>query len=103
MKNDINDEEKQKKEELFETGKFYLINNRYDEALKIFEQLLQQYKDDAEIYYHIGLAKEAKNELSEARKMFQEAIKKNPKHKLAKKHFNKLVGINHGIDDEPDK
>lgn len=101
MDNESNN--KKQKEDLFETGKFYLINNRYDEALKIFEQLLKENEDDPEIYYHIGLVKEAKNELTEAKQMFLEAIKRNPKHKLAKKHFNKLVGIDTGIGDEPVK
>ncbi len=87
-------EQDKQKDELFETGKFYLINNRYDEALKIFQQLLSIDNNDPEIYYHIGLIKEAKNEIAEAKQMFLETIKRNPKHKLAKKHLNKLIGIN---------
>ncbi len=82
------------KEELFETGKFYLINNRYEEALKVFEKLLKEDKDNPEIYYHIGLVKEANNDIDEAKKMFLETLKRNPNHKLAKKHLNKLLGIN---------
>lgn len=88
------DKEKNEMDEVFETAKFYLINNRYDEALNILEQLLKQKGEDPEIYYHIGLIKESKNELDEAKKMFLEALKKNPNHKLAKKHLNKLLGIN---------
>lgn len=89
----MSDKNKQQEEDLFETGKFYLLNNRYDEALKIFEQLLKDRPDDPEVYYHIGLAKEAKNELAEAKNMFLEVLKRKPNHKLAKKHLNKLIGI----------
>lgn len=81
-------------EDLFETGKFYFLNNKYDEALKIFEQLLKIDSKNPEVYYHIGLVKEAKNELSEAKKMFLETLKLQSGHKLAKKHLNKLLGIN---------
>ncbi|MCS7231586.1 MAG: tetratricopeptide repeat protein [Elusimicrobiota bacterium] len=81
------------KEELFETGKFYLINNRYDEALKIFESLLEEDKNDVEVLYHIGLVKEAKNELKEAKDIFLKVLELQPKHKLAKKHLDKLLGI----------
>ncbi|MCS7151546.1 MAG: tetratricopeptide repeat protein [Endomicrobia bacterium] len=90
----MTNEEKQKEEDLFETGKFYLLNNRYDEALKIFEQLLKCCPDNPEVYYHIGLIKEAKNELIDAKNMFLEVLKRKPNHKLAKKHLNKLIGIN---------
>ncbi|MEN3013611.1 MAG: tetratricopeptide repeat protein [Endomicrobiia bacterium] len=82
------------KEELFETGKFYLINNRYDEALKIFEQLYKENKNDPEILYHIGLVKEAQNEIEEAKDIFLKVLELQPKHKLAKKHLDKLLGIN---------
>jgi|YNPMSStandDraft_1061717.scaffolds.fasta_scaffold02267_11 tetratricopeptide (TPR) repeat protein len=84
-------------EDLFETGKFYFLNNRYDEALKIFEQLLKLQPTNPEVYYHIGLIKEAKNEFDEAKKMFLKTLKLQSEHKLAKKHLNKLLGI----DDEP--
>lgn len=86
------------KEELFETGRFYLINNRYDEALKIFEKLLKEKKDDPEVLYHIGLIKEAKNELEDAKDIFLKVLEIQPKHKLAKKHLDKLLGIN---DEQP--
>jgi len=81
-------------EDLWETGKFYFLNNKFDEALKIFEQLIKLEPNNPEVYYHIGLIKEAKNEFSEAKKMFLETLRLQPKHKLAKKHLNKLLGIN---------
>ncbi len=81
-------------EDLFETGKFYFLNNKYDEALKIFEQLLKLEPKNPEVYYHIGLIKEAKNDFSEAKKMFLKTLKLQSDHKLAKKHLNKLLGIN---------
>jgi len=81
-------------ENLFETGKFYFLSNKYDEALKIFEQLLKINSNNPEVYYHIGLVKEAKNEFSEAKKMYLKTLKLQPEHKLAKKHLNKLLGIN---------
>ncbi len=84
-------------EDLWETGKFYFLNNKYDEALKIFEQLLKLEPGNPEVYYHIGLIKEAKNEFSEAKKMFLQTLKLQPKHKNAKKHLNKLLGINEEV------
>jgi len=40
------------------------------------------------------MIKEAKNEFSEAKKMYLDTLRLQPKHKLAKKHLNKLLGIN---------
>ncbi len=92
--NKYDQDNSEQKENLLETGKFYLINNRYEEALKVFEKLLEENKNDPEIYYHIGLVKEASNEVDDAKKMFLETLKLSPNHKLAKKHLNKLLGIN---------
>ncbi len=80
--------------DILEPGKFYLINNRYDEALKFFLDMQKKMPNNAEVYYHLGLIYEAKNEVSKAKEMFLKAIELSAEHKLAKKHLDKILGIN---------
>ncbi len=88
-----NNQSKEDIENLLEPGKFYILNNQYEEALKFFLKLEQTHKDNPEIYYHLGLIYEAKQEISKAKEMFEKALSLSPKHKLAKKHLDSLLGI----------
>lgn len=79
--------------DILEPGKFYLINNRYDEALKFFLEIQKKLPNNPEVYYHLGLIYEAKNDLQKAKEMFLKTIEISPQHKLAKKHLDKILGI----------
>jgi len=77
---------------LFEIGKFYFFNERYDEALRVLKKAADMNKKDPEIYYNIGLVHEAKNENIQAKEMYLKALELNPKLAVAQEHLDRLVG-----------
>lgn len=91
MKNSKKDN--QSKDDLLEPGKFYILNNQYDEALKFFIERLKEDENNPEIYYHLGLIYEAKNEFNTAKEMYEKVLSISPNHKLAKKRLDNLLGI----------
>lgn len=84
---------KQQAEDPLEPGKFYVLNNNYDEALKFFLDYLTKEPGNPEVYYHLGLIYEAKNEFDKAKDMYEKVLSILPDHTLAKKRLEKLVGI----------
>lgn len=76
-----------------EPGKFYILNNKYDEALKFFLNYLNTNPGDPEAYYHLGLIYETKNELEKAKEMYEKVLSILPNHPLAKKRLDKLLGL----------
>jgi tetratricopeptide (TPR) repeat protein len=83
----------QTEQELIEMGKFYLINNKFDEAIIEFKKALEISPGNAEIYYNLGLVYETKNELDMAKKMYEKALSINPEYKIVKQHLDKIVGL----------
>jgi len=81
-------------DDVLEPGKFYLINNRYEEALQFFLDMQKKMPNNPEVYYHLGLIYEAKNEIQKAKEMFLKTIELAPNHSFAKKHLEKILGIN---------
>lgn len=90
----MNKDEKNNIDDILEPGKFYLLNNRYEEALKFFLDIQKKFPNNPEIFYHLGLIYEAKNDFKKAKEMFTKTLELSPTHKLAKKHLEKIVGIN---------
>ena len=88
-----NKSEKEKEQELFEHGLFYLLNEKYDQAIDEFQRVLRVDPENVEAYYSLGLAYESKNISDKAKEMYKKVLERNPKHKLAREHFEKLVGI----------
>ncbi|MDR3253347.1 MAG: tetratricopeptide repeat protein [Endomicrobium sp.] len=76
-----------------ELGKFYFLNNKYDEAVSEFKKVLKINPSNAEAYYNIGLIKETANLLEEAREMYSKALAINSDYKIARNRLNKLIGI----------
>ncbi|MDR3281757.1 MAG: tetratricopeptide repeat protein [Endomicrobium sp.] len=79
--------------EHIELGKFYFLNNKYDEAIYEFKKVLEINSRNAEAYYNIGLIKEASNLVEEAKEMYLKALHIDPNYKIVRDKFNKLVGI----------
>ncbi len=79
-------------QDLLELGKFYFLNEKYDEAIKILQKAQKFDPFCAEIYYNLGLVYETENSLHEARGMYLKAIEVDPKFTLAQEHLDKLVG-----------
>ncbi|MDR0820433.1 MAG: tetratricopeptide repeat protein [Endomicrobium sp.] len=76
-----------------ELGKFYFLNNKYDEAVSEFKKVLEINPGNAEAYYNIGLIKESSNQMDEAREMYSKALTVKPDYKIVRVRLNKLIGI----------
>jgi Flp pilus assembly protein TadD len=76
-----------------ELGKFYFLNNKYDEAVSEFKKVLEINPGNAEAYYNIGLIKESSNQTDEAREMYSKALAVKPDYKIVRVRLNKLIGI----------
>ncbi|MDR2771932.1 MAG: tetratricopeptide repeat protein [Elusimicrobiota bacterium] len=76
-----------------ELGKLYFLNNRFDEAVKEFKEVIKLNPGNAEAYYHIGLINESQNKVQEAKEMYTEALKYKEDYKMAQDRLNKLIGI----------
>ena len=77
-------------QDYFELGQFYLLNQKYSEAIKQFKQALKQ-KPDAQVYFNLGLAYEGACQIPEAKEMYRKAIELDPNHKEATEHLNRLT------------
>ncbi|MDR1696264.1 MAG: tetratricopeptide repeat protein [Endomicrobium sp.] len=76
-----------------EVGKFYFVNNKYDEAVAEFKKVLEVNPNNSEAYYNIGLIYETSNNIDEAKKMYSKALAINPDYKTAREKLNKLIGL----------
>jgi len=83
---------KEKVEKLIELGKFYFLNEKYDEAIRKFKEAVKIDEKNTEIYYNLGIVYESKNLPDEASQMYTKALELNPDHQLASKHLEKIVG-----------
>jgi len=83
---------KEKAEKLIELGKFYFLNEKYNEAISKFKEAAKIDGNNAEIYYNLGIVYESKNLPEEASQMYMKALELNPGHQLASKHLEKIVG-----------
>jgi tetratricopeptide (TPR) repeat protein len=76
-----------------ELGKFYFLNNKYDEAVSEFKKVLEINPGNAEAYYNIGLIKESSNQMGEAREMYSKALAVKPDYKIVRARLNRLIGV----------
>ena len=83
---------KEKAEKLIELGKFYFLNEKYNEAIEKFKEASKIDKNNAEIYYNLGIVYESKNLPDEASQMYTKTLELNSGHQLASKHLEKIVG-----------
>jgi Flp pilus assembly protein TadD len=79
--------------EIMEMAKFYFLNSKYDEAIAELEKVLAINPGNAEAYYNLGLIYENRNQMEQARDMYEKALTIEPSYKLAREHLNKLIGI----------
>jgi tetratricopeptide (TPR) repeat protein len=92
MSEDIKDSVKEETNHM-EMGKFYFLNNKYDEAVSEFKKVLEINPLNAEAYYNIGLIHESSNKPDEAKEMYFKALSINQDYKIAREKLNKLIGL----------
>jgi tetratricopeptide (TPR) repeat protein len=76
-----------------ELGKFYFVNNKYDEAIAEFKKVLELNSNNWEAYYNIGLIKETMNLMCEAKEMYSKSLSIQSENKMVRDRLNKLIGI----------
>lgn len=78
--------------DLIELSDFYILSQRYDEAIKVLKKAEKISKLDPKLYYNLGIVYEALNEIADARDAFRLALNLNPDFKSAQEHLDKLIG-----------
>lgn len=73
-----------------ELGQFYILNNKYSEAIKQFTTALNL-RPDAQVYFQLGIAYELSNQIPEAKEMYRKTIELDRTHKEAAEHLNHLT------------
>lgn len=91
--NPSSDKNKKNIQELLEHSKFYFLNGKYEEALKVLRKLLKICPDNPDVYYNLGIIYESKNQIDTAVQMYTKALELSPEHKFAREHLDKLVGL----------
>jgi len=86
-----NDQQEQFKE-LLEKAEFYILNQKYSEAVKILKQAIATDDEDHHAHYLYGLALEGSNEQEEAKKHFRRVLELDPEHTEARAHLDRLIG-----------
>ena len=76
---------------LVELSDFYILSQRYDEAIKVLKRAEKINRTNPRLYYNLGIAYEALNEVNEARESFRLALKLNPDLTSAQEHLDKLI------------
>lgn len=79
-------------EDLFELGEFYLLNQKFSEAIKKFKEALKLKPDDPKIYFQLGLAYEGACHIDEAKAMFRKVLELDASSKEAAEHLDRLAG-----------
>jgi tetratricopeptide (TPR) repeat protein len=85
------DDKTNKAEGLYELGKFYFINKKFDQAIIEFKKVLKLDPDNIDVYYQLGLCCEALNNIEDARSYYKKVLEHKPKHALAAEHLEKLI------------
>jgi tetratricopeptide (TPR) repeat protein len=79
--------------ELIELGKFYFLNQCYEQAIEKYTEALDLTPNDPDIYYNLGIVYESINRLDEAREMFEKAVDMKGDFEAAREHLDRIVGI----------
>ncbi|MFC1566563.1 tetratricopeptide repeat protein [bacterium] len=79
-------------QELLELGKFYFVNQKFDQAIKEFIRVLDQEPDNTDATYNMAVAYEAANNIEQAKIYYERTIELDPKNESAKTKLAKIVG-----------
>lgn len=79
--------------ELIEMGKFYFLNQCYDQAIEKYTEALALTPGDPDIYYNLGIVYESINRLDDAREMFERAMDIKGDFDAAREHLDRIIGV----------
>ncbi len=78
-------------QDLLELAEFYILSQKYDEAIKALKKAQKLNDRDPKLYYNLGIAYEALNERDKAIISFRQAISLDPNFESAQEHLDKLI------------
>jgi tetratricopeptide (TPR) repeat protein len=78
-------------DDLIELSDFYILSQKFDEAVKALKKAEKIDKMDPRLYYNFGMAYEGLNEKDKARESFRLALKLKPDLKSAEEHLDRLI------------
>ncbi len=84
-----------KKEEinhLIEEAKFYILNNRFEEAEKYLKKILKDNPENPDALFYMGLLNEMLNRFTEAREYYEKVLSVSPGYHSAEEHLARLQG-----------
>jgi tetratricopeptide (TPR) repeat protein len=82
---------KDNSEDLIELSDFYILSQKFEEAIKVLKKAEKIQKMNPKLYYNLGIAYEALNEELKAKNAFRLVLKLNPDFKSAQEHLDKLI------------
>lgn len=77
---------------LIELGKFYFLNQKFEESIKEFKKAIEIDPLNIDAHYNAGLAFEAINKQDVARDYYEHVLSLDEKHVRAKEHIDKITG-----------
>lgn len=80
----------ERKNELLEEAKFYILNEQYREAERLLLEALKKDPLDPDLHYHLGIVYDILNEKEKAEKHFRRTLELVPDHPQARAHLEKL-------------
>ncbi len=83
MKSDFDD--------LIELSDFYMLSQKFEEAIKSLKKAEKIQKNNPRLYYNLGIAYEGLNEKDKARDAFRLALKLKPDFQSAQEHLDRLI------------
>jgi len=78
--------------DLLELSDFYILSQKFEEALKVLKRAEKIDKMNAKLYYNMGIVHEALNENDRARNAFRQALTLKPDYESAQQHLDRLIG-----------
>jgi superkiller protein 3 len=78
-------------EDLLELSDFYILSQKYEEALKVLKKAEKENKMSAKLYFNMGMAYEALGKYDNARESYRLALKIDPENKSAREHLDRLI------------
>ncbi|MEO0205089.1 MAG: tetratricopeptide repeat protein [candidate division WOR-3 bacterium] len=77
--------------DLLELSEFYILSQKYEEAIKALKKAQKLNNREAKLYYNFGIAYEALNDRDKAINSFRQALSLDSKFKAAQEHLDKLI------------
>ncbi|OGC41954.1 hypothetical protein A2Y85_06465 [candidate division WOR-3 bacterium RBG_13_43_14] len=77
--------------DLLEIGEFYILSQKFDEAIRTLKRAEKIKKDDARLYFNMGMAYEGLSSHEQARNAYRAALEINKEYKEAREHLDRLI------------